>query len=47
MRDAARELGMVLVDDGDRGVVQLLRIALRLHDDGERERVDDQPQAAR
>ena len=30
MRDAARQLGVVLVDDGDRGVVQLLRIAPRL-----------------
>ena len=44
MRDAARQFGMVLVDDPDRGVVHLLRAALRLRDDGERERVDDEPQ---
>ena len=47
MRDSARELGVVLVDDGDRGVVQLLRIAPRLHDHGEREGIDDQTQTAR
>ena len=44
MRDPARELGVVLVDDGDRGVVQFLRIAPRLHDHGQREGIDDQPQ---
>ena len=38
VRDAARQLGMVLVDDGDRRIVQLLRVALRLRDDGERKR---------
>src|SRR5271169_2578737 len=42
MCDPARQFGMVLVDDGDRGVVQFLRIAPRLHDYGQRERVDDQ-----
>ncbi len=35
---------MVLVDDGDRRVVQFLRIASGLRDDGERERIDDEPQ---
>ena len=30
MCDSARELGVVLVDHSDRGVMQLLRIALRL-----------------
>ena len=44
MRDSARELGAILVDDGDRGVVQFLRIAPRLNDHREREGVDDEPQ---
>src|SRR5271165_625012 len=33
---------MILVDDGDRTVVDLLRIALRLTDDCDGERVDDE-----
>ena len=38
VRDPTRQFRMVLVDDRDRGVVHLLRAALRLRDDGERER---------
>ena len=44
VRDAARELRFILVDDADRGIMKLLRITLRLHDHGQGERVDDQPQ---
>jgi hypothetical protein len=35
---------VVLVDNGDRRIVHFLRTALRLRDNGERERVDHQPQ---
>ena len=42
--DAPRKLGMILVDDGDRGVVQLLREAVRPHGHGEGEGIDHQPQ---
>jgi hypothetical protein len=31
--DAARQLGMILIHMGDRSIMQLLRIALRLGDD--------------
>src|ERR1035437_6354207 len=34
---------MVLVGDGNRGIMQLLRIALCRGDHGERKRVDDEP----
>ena len=42
--DAPRQFGLVLIDKSDRGVMQFLRVALRLRDDGKRERVDHQPQ---
>src|SRR5271154_5616400 len=44
MGDTAREHGMILVDDRDRSVVQFLRIAPRLHDHRQGERVDHQAQ---
>src|SRR5690349_21136158 len=33
---------MILIDDGDRGIVQLLRIALRLRHHCDREGIDDE-----
>jgi len=44
MRDPARQFRMVFVDNRDRRIVHFLRAALCLRDDGERERIDDQPQ---
>ena len=33
---------MILIDDADRRVVEFLRVALRLGNDGERKRIDDE-----
>ena len=43
-RDAPRQFRTVFVDDRHRRVVHLLRTALRLRHDRQRERVDDQAQ---
>ena len=42
--DTARQFRMVFVDNGDRSVAHFLHTALRLRDDGKRERIDDQRQ---
>src|SRR5271170_2160546 len=44
MRDSTREFGAILVDNGERAVVQLLRIAPRLNHHCKREGIDDEPQ---
>ncbi len=44
MRDPPRQFRVVFVDDRDRRVVHFLRMALRLRDNGQRERINDQPQ---
>jgi hypothetical protein len=44
MRDSTREFGAIFVDNGERAVMQLLRIAPRLNHYGEREGIDDEPQ---
>jgi hypothetical protein len=44
MRDSARELGMILIDDTDRSIMQLLQIAPRRQDHGPGERIDHQTQ---
>jgi hypothetical protein len=43
VRDAPGEVGMVLVGNGDRGIMELLRIALRRGDHGVGERIHDKP----
>jgi len=44
VNDAPRQFGLVFIDKCDGGVVQFLRITLRLRDDGKRECVDYQSQ---
>ena len=44
MGDPARKLRVVLIDDGDRGIVKLLRIASRLQGHGQRKCINHQSQ---
>ncbi len=44
MGDAAGKLGVILIDDRNRGIVQFLRIAPRLQGDGQRKRIGHQGQ---